>query len=101
VFYRGVKFAAARRPQPGFGDFSALLYQLTPLLPALPQAAVGQLLLSGKLHQYPIVRSVCAVILAAGKAALSNNQPEDDHVCAPSHRDEWSRGTLMVEGGSD
>jgi hypothetical protein len=77
VFYRGVKFAAAHRPQPGFGDFSALLYQLSPLLPALPQAAVGQLLLNGKLHQDSIVRSVCAVILAAGKAALSNGQPED------------------------
>jgi hypothetical protein len=77
VFYRGVKFAAAHPPQPGFGDFSALLYQLSPLLPALPQAAVGQLLLNGKLHQDPIVRSVCAVILAAGKAALSNGQPED------------------------
>jgi hypothetical protein len=77
VFYRGVKFAAAHRPQPGFGDFSALLYQLSPLLPALPQAAVGQLLLNGKLHQDPIVRSVCAVILAAGKAGFSNGQPED------------------------
>jgi hypothetical protein len=77
VFYRGVKFAVAHRPQPWFGDFSALLYQLSPLLPALPQAAVGQLFLNGKLHQDSIVRSMCAVILAAGKAALSNGQPED------------------------
>ena len=92
VFYRGVKFAAAHPPQPGFGDFSVLLYQLSPLLPALPQAAVGQLLLNGKLHQDPIVRSVCAVILAAGKAALSNGQPD---------RDEWSSGTLIAGGGAD
>lgn len=88
VFYRGVKFAAAHRPQPGFGDFGALLYQLSPLLQALPQAAIGQLLLNGKLHQDPVVRSVCAVILAAGKAALSNDQPEDGQVCTQSHGDE-------------
>ena len=77
VFYRGVKFAAAHRPQPGWGDFSALLYQLSPLLPALPQTALGQLLLNGKVHEDPIVRSVCAVVLAAGKAAISNSRPED------------------------
>lgn len=76
VFYRGVKFAAAHRPQPGWGDFSALLYQLSPLLPALPQVALSQLLLNGKLHDDPVVRSVCAVILAAGEAALINHQSE-------------------------
>jgi len=77
-----------------------ILYQLSPLLPALPQAAVG-ILLKGKLHQDPIVRSVCAVILAAGKAALSNGPLEDDHVCTPLHGDEWSRGTLMAEGSAE
>lgn len=80
MFYRGVKFAAAHRPQPGLGDFSALLYQLSPLLPALPQAAAGQLLPNGKVHQDPIIRSVGAVILAAGKAALSNGEPEGGQV---------------------
>jgi hypothetical protein len=76
VFYRGVKFAAVHRPQPGWDDFSALLYQLSPLLPALPQAALSQLLLNGKLHDDPVVRSVCAVVLAAGEAALTKQQPE-------------------------
>ncbi len=100
VFYRGVKFAATHRPQPGFGDFSALLYQLSPLLPALPQAAVGQLLLNGKLHEDPIVRSVCAVMLAAGKAALSNDQSEDG-TFALRRTATSSRETLTAEGVAD